>query len=206
MSKIYLFYATVDDLLPVMRQMESLSPLKYVHFGTVTRLPPESFSSATMIPNLGRASHPSAVACETYLVCAPEISIKPRQLKTLTDEDISRPTISVAGREIAIDRRNLREIVGMDRFAIDQLANPDTITFTPGGLWNDEMLLHGRFATASETQSSQRLLKRFGTALSSEFTKIKAFYVGANAMELLKRGMRLTAAAQSPREFDLSIS
>jgi len=116
---------------------------------------------------------------------------------------VNRPTISIAGQEITVDRRHLKAVVGLERFSIDQLVNPDTITFTAGGLWNGEILLHGRFGTASESKSSQELLKRFGDAIATEFTKINAFYVGSNALELLKRGTRLTIAEQSPREFDL---
>jgi hypothetical protein len=47
-------------------------------------------------------------------------------------------------------------------------------------------------------------MKRFNSAVKKTFTKVKAFYVGPKALELLERGMRLTISAQSPREFDLT--
>jgi hypothetical protein len=206
MSKTYLFYATRNDLLVVTTRVEALSPLKYVRSGTTIKLPPGSFDSALDIPNLGKASRPSSIACETYLVCDPATAIRPRQLKTLTDLSVNRPTITLAGREFAIDRRHLQTHVGPARFAIDQLANPDTIGFTPGGEWNNNILLHGRFATASESRFSQELLMRCGAALQKEFTRVKAFYVGPEAMEFLKSGKRLTVAEQSPPEVDLSLT
>src|SRR5713101_6531804 len=83
-------------------------------------------------------------------------------------------------------------------YAFDQLGNPDTITFDPGGLWGDDVLLHGRFATASTAAPSIELLKLFRSLVRKRFEKIKAFYVGKEASQMLARGKRLTIAAQSP--------
>jgi hypothetical protein len=197
MSRICYFYATKNDLLPVTERVESAVPVKYVRFGNVTKLPPESFNCAAQIPNLGIASHPSAVVCEKFLLCDSQTIIKPRQLKTLTEEDVARSIIA--------DKRPLRALIGLNRFAIDQLLNPDTITFTPGGIWNEDILLHGGIGTASDSKTSQALMKRFKAAIRKTFIKIQAFYVGPQALELLKSGKRLTMAAQSPPEYNLTI-
>jgi len=139
------------------------------------------------------------------LVCDASAAIIPREVKTLTEEDINRLTTSIGDQEVQVDKNNWRRLVGVRRFAIDQLKNPDTITFSPGGLWNNDILLHGRVATASQSKSSQALMKRFKAALQKTFVKVKAFYVGPQALMLLKNGQRLTISAQSPREFDLAI-
>jgi len=97
----------------------------------------------------------------------------------------------------------LKKPAGTDRFIIDQLLNPDTITFTVGGLWNNEILLHGSVGTASQSKSSQMLMRVFHDALNKQFVKVRAFYVGPQALELLKNGKRLTISAQSPQQFDL---
>jgi hypothetical protein len=205
MSKLCLFYATRDDLLEVMESVEHLTPLKYVRFGTVTKLPPESFDVAVNIPNLGKASHPSAVGCEKFLVCDPRTAIQPRQLETLTQGDSNRSTIAIAGREYPIKKPCSSALAGLDRYAIDQLANPDTITFTPGGLWKDDVMLHGSFGTASNSPSSRKILSQFCRAVASQFTKVKAYYVGRQALAFLKDGKRLTIAEQSPSDFDLAV-
>ena len=96
-----------------------------------------------------------------------------------------------------------REIRGQG-YAFDQLINPQTISFTPGGLWGDNVLLHGRFATASTAVPSLELLKIFRSLVHKRFEKIKAFYVGKEASQMLEQGKRLTIAEQSPRAFDLS--
>lgn len=90
------------------------------------------------------------------------------------------------------------------RYVFDQLLNPESVTFTPGGLWDDRILLHGRFATASTAGFSLELMKLCGAAVRKRFKKVKAFYVGEEAEGLLDSGMRLTIAAQSPRTFDLT--
>jgi hypothetical protein len=46
-------------------------------------------------------------------------------------------------------------------------------------------------------------MKRFYTAIRKRFTKVRAFWVGPEALALLHAGKRLTAATQCPPEFDL---
>jgi hypothetical protein len=90
-------------------------------------------------------------------------------------------------------------------FVMDQLVNPDTIEFTPAGMWNEEIVLHGRVATASDTPGSKELMKHFRSALKKHFVKVNAFYVGTSALQLLKQGKRLTLSLQTPRAFDLKL-
>jgi hypothetical protein len=204
--KHLLFFAIKDDLLPVLQAFEATKPVKYIRTDTLTTCNYVCFERGAAIPNLGNASNASAIGCESFLVCERGIEINLRRLKPLTNADIDRRSILIGGQEIAVNPQPLNPIVGLERFAIDQLVNPDTVVFTPGGVWNEEILLHGRIATASESDASQNLMKRFQSALKKHFTKIKAFYVGPGALALLKSGKRLTASEQSPREFDLTIS
>jgi hypothetical protein len=73
-----------------------------------------------------------------------------------------------------------------------------------GGLWGDDILLHGRFASASKEAFSSELLQLVGSLVRKQFKKIKAFYVGQAAERMLDSGKRLTIAVQSPRTIDLS--
>jgi hypothetical protein len=50
------------------------------------------------------------------------------------------------------------------------------------------------------------LMRRFHEAIKRNFSKIRAYYVGPEAYELLKRGKRLTINEHAAREFDLTIS
>jgi len=167
-----------DDLLPVLQEFESKSPLKYVRTGLFLTKDYENFEYGAAIEGLGRATADAASSCKSFLVCKRETTV------------------------------NIRPVMGgtILRFAIDQVLNPDTVVFTPAGLWNDEVILYGRTATVSDTQSAQELMKRFHAAVRKHFTKIKAYWVGPKAQVFLKDGKRLTIAVQSPREFDLQIS
>jgi|GEM_PF-980853 len=202
MSKTCLFYATRDDLLAVTEKVESIIAIRYVRFGSFTKLP-DSFSSATEIPNLGVASHPSAVACEKFLICELYITIKPEMLKASIGQGGDGNSSTV--KQIATSKTVSKNAIGADRFIIDQLLNPDTITFTAGGLWNNDILLHGSIGTASQSKSSLILMKTFHDVLKKQFIKVRAFYVGPQALVLLKNGKRLTISAQSPQKFDLTL-
>jgi hypothetical protein len=197
MSSICYFYATKDDLLAVTGRVESAMPIKYVRFGQTTKLPPESFKSAGQIPNIGVANHSSSVGCEKFLVCDYETIIRPEKLKVLTNEDVTR--------SIMANKEPLTALVGLDRFAVNQLLNPDTICFTPGGLWKGETLLHGSVDTASRSEGSWALMRRFRTEIRRTFVRVRAFYVGPQALMLLKSGRRLTISVQSPPDFDLKM-
>jgi hypothetical protein len=174
------FYTLRGDILGVLERVESNGMLKYTRTGHFPKSTANDavdiFNTGASIPNLGRASAASAVACESFLVSEPDTPINFRNLK---------------GRNI-------------DRISVDQLLNPDSVMFTPGGLWNEDVVLHGRVATASESQISQLLMRRFQEALRERFTKIGLFYVGPGALKLFEAGKRLTIAVQSPPNCDLA--
>jgi hypothetical protein len=92
-----------------------------------------------------------------------------------------------------------------ERVCVDQLINPDSVEFKPGGLWNENVVIQGRIATASQSQISQALMKRFQVAVKRVFSKVGSYYVGTRAFALLREGKRLTVAVQSPPECDLDL-
>ncbi len=180
MSQIH-FFALCEDLLAMLELVESKGPLKYVLMGNFTnhevadgRI--SSFDRGADIPNLGMANADSWVACDFFFVCE---------------------------RETHLNLRTFQASNGIERVCVDQLENPDSIGFTPGGIWNEDTVLNGRIATASHSPISQSLMKRSRVAVRKTFSKVKAFYVGPKALVLLESGKRLAGAVQSPPEFDL---
>ena len=169
------FYALKEDLLPVLEAVERGGPLKYVRMGQSSTPNYESFAHGAGIPNLGNASSDSASSGQSFLV---------------------------AGRDVPVNVRAINA-AGVERYAIDQLVNPDTVTLTPGGIWGEDVVLSGRVATVSNSAPAQELMKRFNSAFKEHFSKVKAFSVGPKAFALLSAGKRLTSSAQSPREYDL---
>jgi len=170
------FYATREDLVPVIRGVEAVGTFKYVLCGLhSTRALPE-YLSALDIPSLGYASNDSAPVSSAYLVI-------PSHAKVVV-------------REVPQD-------TGAIRYAIDQLQNPFSATFQPGGRFGDTVLLYGRVATVARTKEGRSILRLFETRIKKYFEKHEAFYVGPEAARLKEQGVRLTLAVQSPPEFSL---
>ena len=204
MKTIHLF-GTTQDLLLLAKQAEGVTPMKYVRKG-ITTTTAQEFSRAIEIPNFGKALSPSATACDSFLVSNPTTPTRARRLKGITQEELRTPSVTLSGKDFRLDRSLWpANVAGPDRLVIDQLENPDIVVLAPGGNWDETTLLAGSIGTASETEEAIRIMKIFETAVKALFVSIKAFFVGANAQELLKRGARLTSALQSPKQLDLRI-
>ncbi|TIT19999.1 MAG: hypothetical protein E5W70_23130 [Mesorhizobium sp.] len=170
------FFALKDDLLPVLEAVEREISIKYILMGHFPETEFGSFSNRMQIPALGQSTTESASSGRSFLVTGHAVPIEVRPIKTPSGT----------------------------RYSLDQLSNPDTVTFSPGGRWTEDVVINGRVATVSDTPLAQELMKTFNRAFKKQFSKIKAFYVGPGAAILLDAGKRLTAAEQSPREFDLT--
>jgi hypothetical protein len=156
----------------------------------------QEFESPEALKYIRKGRFPSK-ECESYNRAA---EIPNLGLSTAATASASASYL-VCVREMPIKIRPVK-----DGFCIDQLLNPDTIVFIPGGIWDENVVLHGLVGTVSASERSQALMKRFHSAVRRNYLKINAFWVGPEARALLNSGKRLTIAAQSPREFDLRIS
>src|SRR5690242_8446328 len=132
--KQILFFALKEDLVPMLVEVESKGPLQYILSGNFLKREFKQivFTSGVRIPNLGKATADQWSGCERFLVCE---------------------------QETAINLRTLQGYDGNERICIDQLTNPDSVGFTAGGVWNEDVVLNGCVGTASESQASQALMK-----------------------------------------------
>ncbi len=172
------FFTLKEDILPVLEAVERHEPLQYVRRGNKLSPDFETFLCGSDIPMLGVAKHESGVGCESFLVTR---------------------------RAAPIEVRRLKGASGVQRYLMDQLINPDTVTLTPAGKWGDDVVLQGVVGTASDSDVSQELMKRFKSAFRKACSNIQGHYVGPQALAMLNEGKRLTAAAQCPPEFDLRL-
>jgi hypothetical protein len=169
-------FASGADLLPVLIEVELQAALRYTLTGNFEGTPaPIQFDRAADLPQLGIANYDSAVACTGYLVTEAAASVEVRHLAT-TDGP---------------------------RWLIDQLANGDSVTLRAGGARGPNTLLSGLIATASDTPVARALMQRYRKAVRKRFVKVRSYLVGPEAQKLLAAGGRLTAALQSPPEYDL---
>lgn len=173
------FFATANDLMPVLAAVESRRRLAYTLTGHTASPDVVSFYSGESLPTLrSSATSDTASTASAYLVVGVDTSIVARPIQVQCEDT--------------------------PRWAIDQLVNPDSTVLWHGGSWRSDVLLSGRVASASKTASSQSLQRAFETQIKRHFSRIKAFYVGEEAARLLDSGARLTMSAQSPLEYDLT--
>ena len=172
------FFATVEDLVPVLLSVEQRIRIKYTPFGHFDTLDVKSFASIRDLPTLFRpAPNESAASCPKYVV---------------TELDG------------VVASRRIGRYDGTTVWSIDQLENADSTVLSHGGFFGDDILLYGEVRTVHKTPAAQRLQRAFDTAIRKNFTKIKAFRVGKRAEALLDAGVRLTGAKQSPAIYDLA--
>ncbi len=108
------------------------------------------------------------------------------------------------GRNITANEVPQRQ--GGISYAIDQSQNPDSIDFKTGGFYNPTILLPGQMGTISSSCESLKLFEIFERTISKHFNKVMAYYLGAEALEVLDKGCRLTASVKGSSIYDLSRS
>lgn len=106
MKRIHLF-AVKEDILPVLQTMEGKGAVKYIRMFQSGTSDYESFTHGAELPDLGKATSDSSMGCETFLVTK---------------------------SEVPVDVRPVRLNSGVTEYDIDQLTNPDSVIFTPGGM------------------------------------------------------------------------
>jgi hypothetical protein len=168
------FFATKDDLLSLLRAVESERRLQVVVGGMFDEMP-DVKAQDSLLGSLDLESTTSTISSANYLLFAPGTSVEIRRVE---------------------QRR------GGVRYAVDQLANPKTVGLRPGGQF-EGCIIAGQLGTASDDPSSLELFRFISKQARRLFTKVKAFYVGKEASELLDKGWRLTTDVKSPPLYDL---
>jgi hypothetical protein len=169
-------FATKADVESLLHALESKQQLQFVVTGLFDSPNVELMQSLLANPNLGRLNVGDVNQVVSYLV---------------------------ASRNDSIQVRPVPQQRGGVKYAVDQLANPTTIVFRPGGSFGERCLIAGQVGTASDNPSSIELFQAFSKEVRDRFSKIGAFYVGKGAGELLDKEWRLTANAKSPTLYDL---
>src|ERR1700756_2597172 len=115
------FFATKEDLLPVLIDIEERRPVKYAPVGTVPKSGPETWRTGTDLPHIGEATADQAINCDPFLVLDEAAGVRVRLITTID---------------------------GRKTYEVDQLFNPDTIMLFPGGEWRKgDAIIAGKFAT-----------------------------------------------------------
>ena len=103
----------------------------------------------------------------------------------------------------AVGAREVFQRNGSSLYGVDQLSNPRSVVLRPGRLIDERTLLAGQIGTASQDPVSVTLFSTFRDVVRKQFVKVKSYWVGPEAVQLLDAGGRLTATLKSPPEYDL---
>lgn len=174
-SPRYDFFATKEDLVTAIRAVELTHSLEYVTCGLFDQPIISVFDNISSLPNLGVAK--SGDSLESIFLVLP------------------------CGQKVKV--RQVPQRKGGFKYAIDQQANPGTVAISPGGRFGDSVLISGMVGTIHHDMISEDLLRAFAREFKRRFVKIKSYWVGPEARELLRLGVRLTHSAQAPSTFDL---
>ena len=159
-----------------MRAIEAARLLKYVKAGLQTERTPEIYKSALDLPSFGRAVKGDAVHESAYLVLD-------------VDEEVRAETIP--------QRR------GGKLYGVYPNLNPKSVTFSPGGEFDDRHLIKGEVSTAAQNETSLALFELFEREIKRTFKNIKGYRVGPSTLRALDADARLTHAVGMSPAYDL---
>jgi len=170
------FFATASDLLPGLTRFEQTRSIRYIEKGLFDTRQVREYRSGADFPHLGIA--PSGHA-------------------------IREPTFLVLDRETPLVIRDIPQLAGGVKYAIDQLENPDSTVLWPGGLHAPDVLVSGRIATTGLTTIAKELQRVMIRTVTRGFRRVQAFWLGPEALRMFEGGARLTMATQMPPAYDL---
>lgn len=226
-SKQTHIFATRSDLVPGLSKIEADLGIRYARCGQYAGMIFEQYLSLLEWDGLGKNTTGDHVSGPTFLVVLRSHKIN---LEPISDVRNSSDTCSPkAQRVFSIDKvgelsgsassieealgalegttgsDNNSEACGKASHALSQKLNPDSIVFSPGGIYSGQkILIAGHIGTISRTTASLDLYKRFAKAAIRNFEKIGSYYVGPEAVRLMQQGYRMvTIGISSPAIYDL---
>ena len=181
MSKYIWFFGSRNDLLTVLLGAEEQNPLIYVeagYFDAPKGKPPVlvTYDTAAKIKELGSARSGDVNAERIFLIVEPEY-------------------------ELTLEKITLRR--GGVRYSLTQCENSRSVSFRPGGIFDENCIIRGEIATISANRLSLDFMKLFRKGFKKKFEYVSPCYIGSNAAKILNEGGRLTDSVKSPKEFDL---
>jgi hypothetical protein len=169
-------YATKHDFETLFDIVEAIQPLYYARTGLRCEPTALTFASGKDLPDLGFSGGAGAGSDASYLV----------------------------GYTAAFESRLITQREGGVLYAFDQLNNPNTIVLRPGGRYLDACLIAGQIGSTSTENVSEKLYDTFSKNLRKQFARVRAYWVGPEAMSEWRKGLRLTIGVNSSSAYDLT--
>jgi hypothetical protein len=220
-------FATRSDLEPGIRAFESRSAVKYVRRALYNGPTFEQYFSLLDWEGLGRNRTGDHATGPCFLVLKRDVQVNVETVPQVSKghRSIGSSPVWAVGEGGAISRvasldNYLSELdqqntssktditpssLGEVRYDVSQKLNPDSISFLPGGIFDDQRtLISGHIGTASASSISLSMYSTFTKVVTQGFEKVREYRIGPEAARLMGEGCRLvTIGINSPRKFDL---
>jgi hypothetical protein len=220
-SKQTHIFATRQDLVPGLTKIETEVGVRYARCGNYAGSIFEHYLSLLAWDGLGSNTSGNHVSGPQFLVVpkSEKINVEPlpgndrsssgrgaAQQPTVVVDDagrFSKSTLSLDRALTLLDDGGKHDITGA--YALSQKLNPDSIVFSPGGVYDKQpALIAGHIGTVSQSKSALALYKDFVKAVTAGFEKIGSYHVGPEAGRLMAQGYRMvTIGIGSPAIYDL---
>lgn len=189
MARSIYFFATRGDLLPVLLEIERTIDIHYCEGGysriydgegELAGIPTfAQYSTARDIIGLSHTEFDSSVSGRTILIGHDSTPFLPEAIPQRR-----------GGMRLAMT-------IGSD-------LNDDAILLRPGGIYDALTLLAGEVATTHEpTEKGIQLIEAIRKVVRSRWILIRPYWLGAEAQQMLNRGVRLTSGVRTPACYDL---
>jgi hypothetical protein len=220
MSKQIHIFATRFDLEPGLQRFEAAKEVKYarcdLYYGPVY----EQHHSLLEWSDLGKNTTGDHMSGPRFLVVARNYKINVEavpQVRVNKAGFSSQKAWSVASTgerskaPVSLERYLTdlesppNQPAGNVRYDVSQKLNSDSIVFSPGVVYKDELvMICGHIGTISASEVAQDLYKTFVKALTADFEKIGNYRVGPEAVRLMDGGYRMvTIGIGFPAAYDL---
>ncbi|HEY3330663.1 MAG TPA: hypothetical protein VGK19_11615 [Capsulimonadaceae bacterium] len=173
-----LIFAKRNDYLALSGLVESKLTFTYSLSGNFPAPETKSYTSISMLPDLGTCPPGDWVHANRFLVAKP-------------DHQIEKGLI------------NLRR--GGVSYAFDIIKNPYAFIFTSGGLYDENTLICGAISRATGNAEATANYDAFRRLMGKVFRRVRGDYVGPEAYEMLLNGARLVQQIRQPTSSDLRL-
>jgi hypothetical protein len=170
------FYATYSDVEEVLALFETKERVTYVLTGLFDTNVPQTFETFRAINSLSVSTAGDANDVASYLI--------------VTHRN------KVATREVP-------QRIGGTKFAVDQNSNPDSLYFRSGGTFSNKIIVPGTIGIIHQTSVSKKLYGALLRIIVKNFSRVRSYYVGPEALTLWKGGMRLGLSLKASPQIDL---
>lgn len=165
---------TSSDIARLLMEFESKVKVKYTLCGRYDDPVPPCYSQSGKIPNLGKALYGRPPLEAQYLILPQDAEIAIRRIDT-----DSLP------------------------FAVDQMRNPESVVYVPCGLHQSGAIIIGTIGTIGTSDVANNLYREFRMACRRTCTSLRGNWLGPEAYQAFKQGVRIAFDVKSPPEYDL---